>query len=180
MEIRQLTSAELERAAEIDVSEEGEVNYRVVDGRLEAFPHRHRRPRYSVEDWRPVIAEWRALLAEGDEAFGAFDGARLVGIAILRFRLTDQMSQLAALYVDRDHRRMGVGATLVDAVESAARAAGADRLYVSATPSESAVPFYLGRGFAPVAEPHPELLAREPDDIHMTKDLRRPAADGQS
>lgn len=155
------------------MSEEGEVNYRIVGGRLESHPVRHRRPPFSPEDWRPVIAKWRALVEEGATAFGAFAGDRLVGIAILRFELTDEMSQLAELYVDRGHRRMGVGGALVDEVEAAAKAAGAHRLYVSATPSDSAVPFYLGRGFAPVAEPRPELFALEPEDIHMAKPLGR-------
>ena len=171
MEIRRLTPIELDRATEIDVSEEGEVNYRVVDGRLEAFSHPHRRPRFSVEDWQPWIVEWRTIVEEDGVAFGAFDGVRLVGIAILRFRLTEETSELAALYVDREHRRMGVAGALVDAVENTARAAGAHRLDVSATPSDSAVPFYLNRGYAPVAQPHPELFASEPDDIHMTKTL---------
>jgi GNAT superfamily N-acetyltransferase len=178
--IRRLRSIELDRAAEIDVAEEGEVNYRVADGRLESHPRRHRRPRFSMEDWRPLVVEWRAMLAEGGTAFGAFRDTRLVGIAIVRFRLSEDMSQLAALYVDRDDRRMGIAGALVETAENAARATGAQRMYVSATPSDSAVPFYLGKGYAPVAEPHPELFALEPDDIHMTKALGLPIQDGQS
>jgi GNAT superfamily N-acetyltransferase len=147
VEIRRLTLAELHRVAEIDVSEEGNVNYRVVEGRLETNSRRHRRLHFTIEDWRPVIAEWRVLLEEGGAAFGAFVAARLIGIAVVRYRLTDEMSQLTELYVDLAHRRVGVGGALVDRVESAARVAGLKRLYVSATPSDSAVPFYLGRGF---------------------------------
>lgn len=40
-------------------------------------------------------------------------------------------------------------------------------LYVSATPSESAVGFYRSMGFAPTTEPDPRLFALEPKDIHM-------------
>jgi GNAT superfamily N-acetyltransferase len=169
VDIRAMTSDELDRVVEIDVSEEGEVNYRVVDGRLEVFPRRHRRPPLSADDWREDVDEWRTVLEDGGEAFGAFVGARLVGIGILRPGLTEDMSQLAALYVDRAHRRMGVGRALVEHAEARARAAASRRLYVSATPSDSAVPFYLGQGFSPVADPHPALLALEPDDIHMAK-----------
>jgi hypothetical protein len=31
------------------------------------------------------------------------------------------------------------------------------------------VRFYLGRGYEPMAEPLPELLEREPGDVHMQK-----------
>jgi hypothetical protein len=46
-----------------------------------------------------------------------------------------------------------------------------NRMYVSATPSESAVGFYLRHGFTPVADPLPELFELEPEDIHMARRL---------
>lgn len=49
---------------------------------------------------------------------------------------------------------------------------GATHLYVSATPTGSAVGFYTSKGFAPTDTPHPDLLAEEPEDIHMILDLR--------
>lgn len=54
----------------------------------------------------------------------------------------------------------------MDEMESLARDRDARALYVSATPSESAVGFYLSRGFRPT-EPFPEPFAKEPEDIHM-------------
>lgn len=39
---------------------------------------------------------------------------------------------------------------------------------VSATPSGSAVGFYTSRGCRVVDAPHPELFAKEPEDIHLT------------
>ena len=59
---------------------------------------------------------------------------------------------------------MHQGAGIVD---GDARMAGAMALYVSATPSESAVGFYRRAGFKPTDTPHPDLLAEEPEDIHM-------------
>jgi hypothetical protein len=44
-------------------------------------------------------------------------------------------------------------------------------MVVSATPSQNTVRFYLGRGFALMARPLPELLAREPEDVHLHKVL---------
>jgi hypothetical protein len=52
-----------------------------------------------------------------------------------------------------------------------AKADGAQTLYVSARPSESAVRFYLSQGFQLTDNPHPRLLALEPEDIHMVMQL---------
>jgi predicted N-acetyltransferase YhbS len=69
------------------------------------------------------------------------------------------------------HRRLGAASSLWDAGVDLARGAGATSLYVSATPTGSAVGFYLSRG-CQLADPvHPDLFAHEPDDIHLTYDL---------
>jgi hypothetical protein len=52
-----------------------------------------------------------------------------------------------------------------------ARADGSNRLYVSATPSAATVDFYRHRGFEVTRAPDRELLALEPEDIHMTMEL---------
>ncbi len=44
---------------------------------------------------------------------------------------------------------------------------GADKLYISATPTKNTVEFYLKRGAVPVIEPDPGLFADEPEDIHL-------------
>lgn len=56
-------------------------------------------------------------------------------------------------------------------IRSGARATGAEQIYVSATPSQSAVGIYMRFGFEPVEDPLPELYELEPDDIHMAKML---------
>ena len=170
-EVRRLERDALGDAVAIDVSEEGSLVYELRDGVLVGVPTRHRRPRFTMADWQPRFDEWRAIVDDGGTAWGAFDGEAMVGIAVYRPRLTADTDQLAFLYVDRGHRREGVASRLVDAGEDEARARGSAWLYVSAVPSDSAVPFYLGRGFVPVATPHPDLFAREPDDIHMIKHL---------
>ena len=81
-------------------------------------------------------------------------------------RAADQM-QLAYLYVSRAYRGRGVGTELFEATSTFAREAGANALYVSATPTENTVDFYLNRGCILAPEPDPKLLAAEPDDIHL-------------
>ena len=95
----------------------------------------------------------------------------MVGIIVLRPRLTDEMAQLAALFVSRDYRRTGIATQLTHHLIRMARASGARRLYVSATPSRSAVGFYQSQGFGLVDRVHPDLFAREPEDIHMVLEL---------
>ena len=51
------------------------------------------------------------------------------------------------------------------------KAQGADQLYVSATPSESAIDFYLSQGFALAKQVHKDLYALEPEDIHLLRQL---------
>lgn len=107
----------------------------------------------------------------GGTAIGALDGERLAGIAIYRPRLTESMGQLALLHVSSSFRRQGVASRLFEEVHSLAKEGGATRLYVSATPSGSAVGFYTSRGFKPTDTPDPDLFAEEPDDIHMVLEL---------
>ena len=42
-----------------------------------------------------------------------------------------------------------------------------EALYVSATPTENTVDFYLNRGCMLAPEPDTKLLAAEPEDIHL-------------
>lgn len=113
----------------------------------------------------PILEEHGGVL------LGAFDGNALVGLAVLRPRLTERMAQLAGLFVSDSHRRQGIARRLAAETYRLAKEAGAAEMYVSATPSGSAVGFYLSEGFMPTDSPHPDLFALEPEDIHMTRVL---------
>ena len=169
--IRPLPAGELTRVEEIDVSEEDDAVLVQRGREMVETSERWARPPRDADGWMPLIGYWRPALETGGVALGAFDGERLVGVAVLRVRLTRDTAQLAALFVDREHRRQGVADALVEEVERLARVSEARFLYVSATPSRSAVGFYRSRGFEPVAEPNPELFDLEPDDIHMIETL---------
>jgi predicted N-acetyltransferase YhbS len=75
--------------------------------------------------------------------------------------------QLTFLHVSRAYRDHGLGARLFAGARTIARARGARGLYVSATPSEHTIGFYLRMGCRVLAEPDPELFALEPEDIHL-------------
>jgi hypothetical protein len=52
-----------------------------------------------------------------------------------------------------------------------ARELGARRLYISATPSENTVRFYLRRGCRVTDDVDAALFALEPEDIHLEFDI---------
>lgn len=169
-ELREMSPDELPRLTEIDVSERGTVVYYYTGGRLTATPEAWYRPQWNAETWRDD--SWATVLGvAGVRILGAFESDRLIGVAVLRPHLTPSMAQLAALFVSREHRRRGVAAALVTALCQVAQAQGHQAMYVSATPSESAVGFYQRQGFQPTDQVHPELFALEPEDIHLVKPL---------
>jgi ribosomal protein S18 acetylase RimI-like enzyme len=167
-----MEASELHRIGEVDRSEHVTEEYAVRRGALE-----RRDADLHVAPWsragdgehsvRGRVAEWQPILAGGGTLIGAFDGEALAGFAIYRPRIADGVANLAALYVSQPHRRRGVGSQLTREVVRLARASGARRLYVSATPSGSAVGFYRSHGFTPTDRPDPVLFAKEPEDIHM-------------
>ena len=79
------------------------------------------------------------------------------------------IAQLAYLHVSRSFRSAGIGSRLAVDLEQIARRSGDTEIVVTATPSENTVRFYLSRGYRPTAQPLPELLELEPDDVHMSK-----------
>lgn len=173
--IKQLPPSDIDRIAEIDRSEHVTVRYRAQDGRLVAEEVDMKVPawyaegeEYSVES---KLKQWRPILDEGGVLLGALDGARLAGFAILRYRLDEGTAQLAVMHVSRPYRRQGIASQLTEEICRLARADGARSLYVSATPTNSAVGLYTSLGFTLLDQPHPELYALEPDDIHMVKAL---------
>lgn len=176
IDIKRLKSSDIDRIAEIDRSEHVTTGYVYRHGKLEVEDvdwHVPRwftngRPEHSVQ---AMIQGCKSWLERDGTLFGAFDGNALVGVAIYCPWLTETMAQLAFLHVSNGHRRMGAATLLVAEVTHLAREDGAGELYVSATPSESAVGFYTSQGFRPIDEPHPELYALEPEDIHMIKTL---------
>jgi ribosomal protein S18 acetylase RimI-like enzyme len=168
--IRRLAEHDLRLAPAIDVSEEGQRLYRYRNGELTTEPRDWQRPAWDAAQWADKLTTWAQVL-KWDVVIGAFAGATMVGLASLRYRLTETMAQLVSLHVSRAYRRHGVATQLLDELVRLARQRNARDLYVSAAPTPSAIGFYTRHGFAPTAHVHPRLYALEPDDIHMTRPL---------
>ena len=168
--MRSLTRGEVELIWTIDRSETHHHVYRVREGRLVRVPNYFEVPGWRQETVATETAKLLDCFDRGGAFLGLFDGESLVGIAVVESapvgRARDQV-QLFYLYVSRAYRGTGVGTRLFDAALAIAREAGANALYVSSTPTENTVDFYLARGCVLAREPDPRLLAAEPEDIHL-------------
>jgi ribosomal protein S18 acetylase RimI-like enzyme len=172
-----LTAEDVGLVARIDRTEHVDVEYAVVHGELQARPAR----KQVVPPWEPEgagphsVAHQRAfcadLVAAGASLLGAFDGQEVLGLAVVDPSFEPSLAWLAFLHVSRPHRRRGAASALWDAAVHAATTAGADAMYVSATPTDSAVGFYLSRGCRLAVPPHPRLHRDEPEDIHLVGPL---------
>ncbi len=134
-----------------------------------------RNERHDVRGWPPGERErYGPLLLDclerGGTCWGAFDGETLVGASVLESRFIgarrDKL-QLEFLHVSHSQRKSGLGRTLFERAAARARELGARSMYVSATPSQNTIDFYLRRGCRVTAEVDPALFALEPEDIHL-------------
>jgi ribosomal protein S18 acetylase RimI-like enzyme len=175
IQIKRMDNLEIGRIAEIDRSEHVTRGYSIQDGKLVAQKVNWQIPAWFAEgpehSVQAMVEFLSPALANGATLWGAFDGDPLVGVMVYRPRLTEDTAQLVFLHVNNSHRRRGIATRLTAECIRLARADGAEQLYVSATPSESAVGFYQNQGFRPVDKPHPELYELEPEDIHMIMKL---------
>jgi predicted N-acetyltransferase YhbS len=167
---RDLLREEIPQVWKIDRREVVENVYHLEHGALVMRP-RH----IDVQGWPPGEAEmYTPILTEcfdrGGWFHGLFEDGAIVGVAIVdskRIGKRCDRLQLQFLHVSNAYRKRGLGARLFEMAKSVVRARGARRMYVSATPSENTIKFYMRMGCEIAEEPDPELLAREPEDIHL-------------
>jgi len=174
--IRWMVGEELQKLIQIDRSEIIRVGYWAQKDKLVHGPVNWDVPPFSSEglgehSLAAQIAFCRRHLDNGARMVGAFDSERLVGVGVLTPEVRPGVAQLAYLQVSSGYRRMGIATGIVSMLTEWAAEEGARQIYVSATPSDSAVGFYLKEGYVPVDEPLPELFELEPEDIHMAKTL---------
>jgi GNAT superfamily N-acetyltransferase len=179
MDYRVMATEEILRIGEVNREESVEAEYvakrdgsgfRIAVSRVE-----NTRPE-EVPPWGEVgtrrrIEKWKPSLERGGQFYGAFDGDRLVGFVILGPRRGDASAEIVALFVDRDHRRGGVGRTLMDWACATARDMEVTALFLYSNPTESAVEFYLRSGFQIVGLTSKEIVASVPEDILMARRL---------
>lgn len=172
IETRELGTDGIELIRKIDRSEHIDTLYTVEDGRLDSESVDFDVPPWDAEgdgDHSSArrVAEFRPIVESGATLLGAFIDDQFAGIAIVDPTFEGTTAWFAFLHVSRAYRRRGVASALWTAGTQIAAVAGATSVYVSATPSGSAVGFYTSRGCRLVDEPHPALFAKEPEDVHL-------------
>ncbi len=168
--IRELRREEAGILASIDRGERIDEEYALVDGRLELHQVDIDADGWNREELADFVGRLEALIDSGGVVLGAWDGDAIVGLGSLDLAPIGgdpAVLKLDMLYVGRSHRGHGVGHTLTAALADRARAHGASRLYISATPTRGTVDAYLAMGAAPVRGPNPDLFRLEPEDIHL-------------
>lgn len=134
---------------------------------------------FEIPGWHPRTIESDTpklyeCFDRGGIFWGAFVGDALVGVSVVDTKPVGSggdQRQLLFLYVSRSARGRGIGSKLFAAAAKAARGWGAKALYISSVPTQNTVDFYRGRGASLAASADPDLLAAEPDDIHLTYPL---------
>ncbi len=170
MNIHLLRRDEIPLIWQIDRREVIDNIYYLRDGKL-VLEAEH----YDMQGWSPGEAEkYTAILQEcyerGGLFWGAFANELLIGASILESKFIGSRHdtlQLKFLHVSRDCRGQGVGTKLFKIAVEKAKELGAKKLYISATPSENTVNYYIRLGCVLATEIDPELFALEPEDIHL-------------
>ncbi len=172
-------ATDAERLAELDRSESVPMLYAVRRGEIAPLGHGEEVPQWSGA-WLDEVVEFACGHLEAGGAGWAAEARPadgppvLAGVALLGGAAVGgdpAVLQLALLHVGRPYRRLGLAARLLAPVCAEAVHRGARRLYISATPSEGALRFYLAQGARLADPPDPDLLALEPEDVHLVLDL---------
>ncbi len=170
MHIRLLERDEVETVWTIDRREIIENIYYLENGELVLKDEY-----YDMQGWMPGGPElYTPILLDcfdrGGTFYGAFENGQLIGVSVLDHKFIgedkDQL-QLKFLHVSHDYRGKGLGRILFEKAADKARALNANKLYVSATPSENTIHFYMRMGCTVTQDVDPELFELEPEDIHL-------------
>jgi len=170
MNIRFLEREEVPQVWQIDRREVIHNIYNLRDGELVLVPEY-----FDVQGWPPgEVEHYTPVLLDcfdrGGTFWGAFEDGTLVGMAILESKFIGSNGdtlQLKFLHVSRSQRKQGLGTKLFHLAIKHAKSLGAKKLYISATPSENTINFYMRLGCVLATEIDPELFALEPEDIHL-------------
>ena len=176
MEIRKLTRPEISDIWNIDRSEVINNVYCLRDGQLVLEPEY-----YDMQGWPPGEPEHYTpylldCFERGGHFWGMFEGDELIGVVILEGKFIGSQKdalQMKSLHVSNHFRKQGLGKRLFVLAVEKAKELGAKKMYISATPSENTVNFYLRLGCALATEIKEELFESEPEDIHLEFDLEK-------
>ena len=171
MIIRTMQRDEIPLVWQIDRREIIENIYHLRDGKLVLEPEY-----FDAQGWPPGEAElYTPILLDCFDRGGIFWGAfeedgKIIGVSVLESKFigaNHDTLQLKFLHVSHGVRKQGLGKKLFNLVVEKAKSSGARKLYISATPSENTINYYMRLGCVLATEIDPELFTLEPEDIHL-------------
>ncbi|MHC5079631.1 MAG: GNAT family N-acetyltransferase [Planctomycetota bacterium] len=181
MEYREMAPEEIRRIGEVNREEWIEGHY-VTRGDGTGFglktelvpfePPKHRPP-WSPRGVEARIQDWKPHLDRGGVLYGAFEEKRLIAFVLLGPRRADGSAEIVALFVDKDHRRKGIGASLMTWAEAKAIERDIRALVAYSNPTASAANFYLKWGFQIAGLVSKAIVKALHGDIVMVKALGR-------
>ena len=153
---RELLREEIERVWKIDRSEVIDGIYHSENGTLVLRPEHHDVPGWppgEAEKYTPILLD---CFDRGGWFYAAFEHSELIGTVALESKRIgkhkDQL-QLKFLHVSSSYRNKGLGTQRLNQPRLPHASGEPERLYISATPSENTINFYLRSGCAVAEEP---------------------------
>ena len=125
---------------------------------------------WSQEQCRKIAEDVVHHISLDQTGFGAFDGERIIGFAIVSHRIFGAAAryvQLVCFQISEEYRRQGIGRKLFSMACEEARQLSADKLYISAHSSKESQAAYRALCCTPAKEINEELAAAEPFDVQM-------------
>jgi len=167
---RELKPGEIDLIAGIDRGEEITAVYKFTNNTITLVPHQETVHRFDPAELHQIISTQYKIQQQGGVVIGAFDNQTLAGVASvenLRRGSTEVYYKMDILYVSKQYRGKKIGETLLLQCKEIAKRFGAEKLYISATPTKNTVDFYFRHGAVPAKETDMELFTLEPEDIHL-------------
>ena len=170
MKIRELTRSEIPSIWQIDRSEVSDNIYYLRGGKLVLEPEHYDMtgwPPGEEEEYTPILLD---CFDRGGHFWGAFEEEQLIGVVILESKFIGSQKdtlQMKFLHVSNNFRKQGLGKKLFLLAAEKAKELGAKKMYISATPAENTIHFYMHFGCVLAKEIDPELFELEPEDIHL-------------
>ncbi|MEZ4885450.1 MAG: GNAT family N-acetyltransferase [Chitinophagales bacterium] len=173
---RELSENEIHKIREIDREEEIFEFYEYDKGSLKLESRRITVLQFDPLELGKMIQNQIRLKSKGGKITGAFDKEQLIGVAsVERKKRGSQLNycKMYILYVSKDYRGMRIGQKLLEESKKTGKEFGADKLYISATPTKNTIDFYLSNGAILTTELDKELYDLEPEDIHLELDVEK-------
>ncbi|RWU10339.1 GNAT family N-acetyltransferase [Pedobacter chitinilyticus] len=167
---RLLKQNELIRIKEIDRTENIFEYYEYKDGELIIKSVHDLVNSFDEAELQEMIQRQHLLIANGGKVIAAFSDDKLIGVASVERKRRGKKQhycKMDILYVSNSYRGNKIGHQLVRKCVKIATTFGAEKLYISATPTKATVDFYLKEGASLVEEIDEELFELEPFDIHL-------------